>query len=52
MFEKLKNLDMFEGHVEGEGLVVVGVEGALLDRRLLLTNPATVLHQGNFNVRI
>ena len=41
-----------EWHFEGERLVVVGVEGALLYGRLLLPQPLPVLHQRYLHVRI
>ena len=45
-------LDLFEGHLEGEGLIVVRVQGALLDAGLLLFQPLAVLHDGNLHVGI
>ena len=46
------DLDVLKRDIEGERLVVVGVEGALLDGRLLLPYPATALHQRDLDVRI
>ncbi len=46
------HLDVLEGHLEGEGLVVVGVERALLDGRLLLAQALAVLHQRYLHVGV
>lgn len=43
--EEGNGLHVLEGHVEGERLVVVRVQRALLDRRLLLTDALPILHQ-------
>ena len=48
----MTHLDLFEGHLEGEGLIVVRVQGALLDAGLLLFQPLAVLHDGNLHVGI
>lgn len=43
---------MFKGDFKAKGLVVVRVEGVLLDCRLLLLQPLAVLHQVDLCVRI
>lgn len=43
---------MFKGDFEAKGLVVVRVEGVLLDCRLLLLQPLAVLHQVDLHIRI
>lgn len=45
-------LDLLERNFKAEGLVVVGVECVLLNRRLFLLQPLTVLHQVNLHVGI
>ena len=45
-------LNILKGDVEGERLVVVGVECALFDGGLFLADPLSVLHQDHFHVRI
>ena len=42
----------FEWHLEGEGFVVVGVQGAFLDGRLLLAQALPVLHERDLYVGI
>lgn len=48
----LSYLDLFEWHFEAEGLVVVRVEGVLLDCRLLFLQSLPILHQVDFHIRI
>ena len=43
---------MLKWDLEGERLVVIWVEGALLYRCLLLAKSLSILHQSNFHVRI
>lgn len=43
---------MFKGDFETKGLVVVRVEGVLLDCRLLLLQPLAVLHQVDLHIWI
>ncbi len=50
--DKFTHLNVLEGKLEGEGLVIVGIEGALLDRGLLLTDPFSILHQRHLHVGI
>ena len=50
--ERRPHLDLLEGHLEAEGLVVVRVQGVLLDRGLLLLQPLAVLHQVDLHVRV
>lgn len=45
-------LDLFKGDFKAKGLVVIRVEGVLLDCRLLLLQPLAVLHQVDLCVRI
>lgn len=45
-------LDLFKGDFEAKGLVVVRVEGVLLDCRLLLLQPLAVLHQVDLHIWI
>lgn len=45
-------LDLLKRDFEAKGLVVVRVEGVLLDCRLLLLQPLAVLHQVNLHVGI
>ena len=45
-------LDLFKRDLEAEGLVVIRVEGVLLDCRLLLLQPLSILHQVDLGVRI
>lgn len=45
-------LDLLEGNFKGERLVVVGVEGALLDAGLLLLQSFSTLHQHDLHVWI
>ena len=45
-------LYLFEGNLEREALVVVRVEGAFLNRRLLLLDPFSVQQQRDLHVRI
>ncbi len=45
-------LYVLEGKLEGKGLIVVGVEGALLDGGLLLPDPLAVLHQRHLHVGV
>ena len=46
------HLNMLERNIEWEWFVVVWIESAFLDRRFLFADSTTVLHQGNFDVRI
>lgn len=45
-------LDLFKWDFKAEGLVVVRVQGVLLDCRLLLLQPLAVLHQVDLRIRI
>lgn len=45
-------LDLFKRDFKAKGLVVVRVEGVLLDCRLLLLQPLAVLHQVDLHVWI
>lgn len=45
-------LDLFKWDFKAKGLVVVRVEGVLLDCRLLLLQPLAVLHQVDLHIRI
>lgn len=45
-------LDLLKRDLEAEGLVVIRVEGVLLDCRLLLLQPLSILHQVDLHVRI
>lgn len=46
------NLDLLEGDLEGEGLIVVRVQCALLDAGLLLFQSLAVLHNSDLHVGI
>lgn len=45
-------LDLFKRDFKAKGLVVVRVEGVLLDCRLLLLQPLAVLHQVDLHIWI
>lgn len=45
-------LYLLKGYLEGEWFVVIRIKGALLDRRFLLLQSLSILHQRDFNVRI
>ena len=45
-------LNIFKWNFEHKGLIVVWIEGALFDTRLLLLQSLSVLHQGDLHVRI
>ena len=45
-------LKLFEGNLKREALVVVRVESAFLNRRLLLLDPFSVQQQRDLHVRI
>ncbi len=47
-----KYLDLFKWDFKAKGLVVIRVEGVLLDCRLLLLQPLAVLHQVDLHIRI
>ena len=45
-------LDLFERNLKGKRFIIVGVERALLDRRLLLFYSLPIEHQGYFNIGV
>ena len=45
-------LDLLQGHLEAEGLVVVGVQSVLLHRRLLLLQPLPIQQQVNLHIGV
>lgn len=45
-------LDLLKRDLEAEGLVVIRVEGVLLDCRLLLLQPLSILHQVDLRIWI
>ena len=52
MEEAHAHLNLLEGHLEHEALVVVRVQGAHLNRRLLLLNALPIKHQRELHVRV